>query len=372
MRRVPVLLWSLGMLFLLRPAVFSGSGEARELVGVRILVDRVGGRVDWSHAHDWIAAGVFGPDGYADIEVMRPDGSGRRCLTCGHPQVPHKHNDLPAWHPGGDYILFQSQDPALDLPYADERQERYLTQGGAGLNNNLWLITRDGRRAWQLTRVRPGEASLHAHISPDGRTVLWAARVQDGRRKVWALRLADLVIDGGGARLERVRTLRPRGGPDTFYESHGFTPDGRAVIFSASIGRAHPFDLDIWMMDLQSGRLTNLTDTPGEWDEHAQVSPDGKTIVWMTNRGYPIPVPDFSDYGRTLRTEYWLMDADGSRQRRLTSFNDPAAPEYAGGRTIVADSSWNRNGDRLVAAMSVFAGARASRRIVVLDLAVRR
>ncbi|MDR7516306.1 MAG: hypothetical protein QN212_03045 [Armatimonadota bacterium] len=343
---------------------------SRELRAVTVLVDRVGGRVDWSHAHGWIAAGIFGSDGYADIWLLRPDGSERVCLTCGHPQVPQKHNDLPAWHPGGEYILFQSQDPSLDLPVG-ERLEAHLTQGGAGLNNNLWLITRDGRRAWQLTRVRAGEASLHAHISPDGRRVLWAARVQEGRRKVWALKLAELVIDGRGARLSGERTLRPRGDAETFYESHGFTPDGGTIIFSASIGRGHPFDLDIWTMDIATGRLTNLTNTPGEWDEHAQLSPDGRTLVWMTNRGYPIPPREFSQYGRTLRTDYWLMDRDDGRQRRLTYFNEPTAPEYAGGRTIVADAAWNREGDRLVATMVVFAGREATHRIVLLDVARR-
>lgn len=348
----------------------AAASAPRELAGVTVLVDRVGGRVDWSHATGLIAAGIMGRDGYADIELLRPDGTRLACLTCGHPQVPQRHNDLPAWHPSGAYILFQSLDPALDLPVG-ERLEAYLTQGGAGLNHNLWLITRDGRRAWRLTRVRAGEASLHPHISPDGRTVFWAARVQEGRRKVWALRLADLVLDGRGARLVNVRTLRPRGGPETFYESHGFTPDGGTVIFSASIGRAHPFDLDIWTLDLRTGRLRNLTDTPGEWDEHAQLSPDGRTIVWMTNRGYPVPVRDFSRYGATLRTDYWLMDADGSRQRRLTFFNERGAPEYTGGRTIVADSAWNRAGDALVATMIVFAGRQPERRIVRLDLRMR-
>ncbi|MDR7533293.1 MAG: hypothetical protein QN183_09510 [Armatimonadota bacterium] len=63
----------------------------------------MGGRVDWSHATDLIAAGIVGRDGYADIELLRPDGTRLACLTCGHPQVPQKHNDLPAWHPSWEY-----------------------------------------------------------------------------------------------------------------------------------------------------------------------------------------------------------------------------------------------------------------------------
>lgn len=350
----------------------SGAGPGRELVGVAVLVDGPGGRVDWSHANGLIAAGIVGSDGYSDVELLRPDGTRLGCLTCGHPQVPQKHNDLPAWHPSGEYILFQSQDPNLDLPFVGERLEAYLTQGGAGLNHNLWLMTRDGRRAWQLTRVRAGEASLHPHVSPDGRTVFWAARIQQGGRKVWALRLAELVVDGRGARLVNERTLRPRGDPNTFYESHGFSPDGQTLIFSASIGRAHPFDLDIWTLDLRTGTLRNLTDSPGEWDEHAQISPDGQTVMWMTNRGYPIPVREFSRYGATLRTDYWLMDLHGRKQRRLTYFNEPGQPEYAGGRTIAADNAWNRTGDASVATMIVFGPRGPSRRIVRLDLALRR
>lgn len=65
------------------------------------------------------------------------------------------------------------------------------------------------------------------------------------------------------------------------------------------------------------------------------------------------------------------MDADGGRQRRLTFFNERGAPEDAGGRTIVADSSWNRAGNALVATMIVFAGGQPERRIVRLDLALR-
>ncbi|HXH06760.1 MAG TPA: hypothetical protein VNI83_09225 [Vicinamibacterales bacterium] len=351
------------------PLISAAPQVERELTRATVLVDRVGGRVDWSHANGLIAAGIVGRDGYSDIELLRPDGARLACLTCGHRQVPQKHNDVPVWHPSGEYVLFQSQDPNLHL-LVGERLEAYLTQGGAGLNNNLWLIARDGRRAWQLTHVRTGEATLHPHISPDGRTVFWAARIQQGRRKVWALRLADLVMNDREVRLANVRTLRPLGGPDTFYESHGFAPDGRTVIFSASIGRAHPFDLDIWTMDLGTGRLRNLTNTPGEWDEHAQISPDGRTIVWMTNRGYPVPLRDFSWYGATLRTDYWLMDIDGGRQRRLTFFNERGAPEYAGGRTIAADSSWNRTGDALVATLIVFTGRQSARRIVRLDLAL--
>ena len=79
---------------------------------------------------------------------------------------------------------------------------------------------------------------------------------------MWALRLAELVVDGRGARLVNERTLRPRGDPNTFYESHGFSPDGQTLIFSASIGRAHPFD-----------RPPSARDGFGADPEHAEHNP---------------------------------------------------------------------------------------------------
>jgi hypothetical protein len=58
-----------------------------------------GGRLDW-HA-DKIAFDMAGPDGRFDIYVMRPDGSGERCLTCNHPDLPKRNIGQPAWHPAG-------------------------------------------------------------------------------------------------------------------------------------------------------------------------------------------------------------------------------------------------------------------------------
>lgn len=107
------------------------------------------------------------------------------------------------------------------------------------------------------------------------------------------------------------------------------------------------FDLDIYVTDLATGSTRNLTNTPGEWDEHAILSPGGRKIVWMSSHGYRFAPSQ--EWGNTLNTEYWLMNADGSGKRQLTWFNVPGSPEHTGERVVVADSSWNRRGDQLVA-----------------------
>ncbi len=74
------------------------------------------------------------------------------------------------------------------------------------------------------------------------------------------------------------------------------------------------------------------------YNEHADVSPNGSKIVWMSNVGN-------SNKG----TDLWQMNPDGSDKVRLTYLNHPACPEYAGRAVFVADNSWSADGTRIVA-----------------------
>jgi hypothetical protein len=57
-----------------------------------------------------------------------------------------------------------------------------------------------------------------------------------------------------------------------------------------------------------------------------------------------------------MATEYFIMDADGSNKTQLTFFNTPGHPNnalFSGARVICADSSWNADGDALMASIAV-------------------
>jgi Tol biopolymer transport system component len=345
------------------------------LVNSTVLVADHGGRVDWS-AQNVIAYSEYVSDKLGgEIYTMNPDGSAQTCLTCNNSQLSHVSNDQPAWTPNGKYIVFQSVDQALyDALPGTQADRDQMTQGGAGVDNNLWLVTPDGRTLVQLTHIGQGEAVLHPHFSLDGTKLYWAARVMPATSPggQWNLKEADFFDDSAGPRLANERSYQPEG-QAVFYESHDFFPGNQSALFATD---ANPTEaqqptvctcaLNIGVLNLSTGLATMLTNTTDVWNEHAQISPDGKRIVWISSQGYPFtPVANWTD---TLATDLWMMNPDGSNKHQITFFNTPGKPEYKGGRVILSDGSWNPTSDQYVvqADVAVFPGAQSQ--VMVLQI----
>jgi TolB protein len=274
-------------------------------------------------------------DGRYQIHVVGLDGKDPRCLTCGSPGS----NDGVRWQPGGDALLFISN---RDHAYA---------QGGAngGVGQELYVMRSDGSRQVRLTRSHSFATNYHANWSADGRRIVWGST--EGR--TWDVMIADYVDDATGPHLGNVRRLTH---DTTWWETHGFSADGRAVI--ATNTRAGFLSPDLYAVDIASGQLTRLTDDPG-WDEHAHLSPDGRKLAWISGRWRPAsmlrladgalwPLYDFfwivpgiffeiQNHPAGYATELTLMDADGENVQRLTFENE-----------IVADNEWSPDGRRIV------------------------
>jgi Zn-dependent metalloprotease len=310
-----------------------------------------GGRVGWSAARNLIALDLPGADGYFDVYVMNPDGSGERCLTCDKAALPNKHIGNPEWHPSGAWVVFQAQSRA---PGNDD-----VANPGSGARNNIWVMDSEGQRFFQITDVDPRFGGvLHPHFSHRGDKLLWAERVGNSADLygLWALKVADFRVVNNIPRVENIRTFRP--GQQKFYESHGFTPDDRQIIFSGNLEPGlHELGIDIYLMDLETNEVTNLTNTPNNWDEHAHISPGGSKIVWMSSADSVSPV----------LTDYWMMNLDGSGKERITFFNQPGHADFIAGGVTAADSSWNADGTKIVAYV-ILSQRERSGRIVMLDL----
>lgn len=335
-----------------------------------------GGRLDWSAKLDLIAFDRTGPGGNYEIYTMRPDGSELRCLTCDKAELPSGHKGNPSWHPSGEYILFQAQRDDQVRPAERRRRlprwrrfgrlfqgpeeewatgrvgrsrqdpSRYGTPG-LGLHNDVWVGDRNGSRFWKLAATEPQKGGvLHPHFSHSGDRIVWAERIGAGGAwgGKWALKVADFRVDGGTPRLEKIRTYKP-GTKKGLYESHGFSPDDRKLLFTAMPERgSNAMGLDIFTYDLRTGQLTNLTDSPEDWDEHAHYTPSGRKIIWMSTRGIGLPAKAWE-----LRSDFWIMNADGSDKQRLTYFNDSASEERIAGGAVVADFGMSADGRRIAA-----------------------
>lgn len=128
--------------------------------------------------------------------------------------------------------------------------------------------------------------------SSDGRTLAFVS--QDFQTRRFALRMADASGQAGPALL----------GEQTRLEELSWLPDGKALLFT---GQASVSDTGLFFVNADGSGLRRLTGSESD-DGQARISPDGKQVVFVSDR-------DGND-------DIYLMNIDGSNVRRLT--NNPA------------------------------------------------
>jgi polyhydroxybutyrate depolymerase len=340
----------------------------RPIKQITTLIDRAAKTLDWSHKLNKLTIEKYGLDTYVDIYSINPDGTGEQCLTCNKASCPQKHNGNSAWHPSGEYIVFTSEK---------EKNPDYLWRDavpGSGFNNDLWVMNADGQHFFRLTDYPlHARAVIHPHFSHDGKLLFWAERLRSAAGSgwgTWALKVADFITENGKPAIKNIQNYQP-GKNRYFYESHAFSPDDTKILFTANPDGQTDSGFDIYILDLNSYQLSNLTNTPNDWDEHAQYSPDGNKIAWISATGLNIPRDSIkvNDFERGLLTELWLMNADGSNKQRLTYFNQPGYAEYMNGeRVIVSDISWSPDGRTIAALIAYWSANSLKSKIVMIEL----
>lgn len=98
------------------------------------------------------------------------------------------------------------------------------------------------------------------------------------------------------------------------------SPDGKKIIFTSE----RDGDLDLYSMDIDGKNIKRLTDGVG-YDGGAFYSPDSKTIVYR--RSTPTTPAEVTRYKSLLADhkvvpttfEIWVMNADGSNKRQVTN-----------------------------------------------------
>jgi hypothetical protein len=303
---------------------------------VRLVVPD-GGRVEAARQDEWIAFDRLGSDGFHDVYLLDLDGGSETCLTCDNWEFNKRSALSPTWHPSGEYLVLQVQE---------DGKKRGLTLASQstparGLGSDLWFITRDGRDAWQFTRIREnGRAVLDPHFSVESEMLVWSERIRSrsgGPWGDWQLRVAPVHVK------RRVPRLA---GDGRYYtagiglaRSHGFSADDGGIYVSAS---SRPGLLpDIVRIDLETGVAQPITSAPAQYDDAVLAVPYSDYLVWTTNRGLGKP-------SRLHRTsELWLRSTSGLTQERLTFFNDSGSDHFLD-EALVDDLSWMADGERLL------------------------
>ena len=326
-------------------------------------------------------------DWYFDLQVTRPSGREQECVACELPE-PSKHRGSPNWHPSGEFIAFSAENSDVRTRRADR-----LAEPGTALNTNLWVMTTDGTRAWQLTEYatdyKEPRGVLAPTFSPDGKRLAWTGpvnRAAAGRGfewGEWAIFLADFDVEAGVPVLRDVRTVQP-GQQHSFYQVDDWSSDGSRLLLSANPRAGQGVAaLDICRYNLASGSLHRLTQT-ADWDHHAHYSADGREIIWASTRdlGVKFRSVEGLNWRRDIKTDLWAMNAaDGSAVRRLTSFNTRGHRDhtwfrsrvFAASRVFLGDNVPLLDGTRIVAVLGYEAtGGQINGALAVIDLAARQ
>jgi Tol biopolymer transport system component len=212
--------------------------------------------------------------------------------------------------------------------------------------SNIRQLTYEGRRS--------GEG----YFSPDGRALVFQSEREPGN-PFYQIYLLDLETGDShrvspGAGKTTCAFFRPRSAEVLFASTH-LDPDAKArqkaELDFRAVGKERRYawdydaQFDIFAARRDGGGLKRLTDAPG-YDAEAAYSPDGKKIVFCSLRDvYPTSKLSAEQLKR-LETdpayfgEIYLMNADGSGQKRLTF-----TPGYDGGPFFSPDGKriiWRR------------------------------
>lgn len=219
------------------------------------------------------------------------------------------------WSYDGKYIIFQRTNPREGL-LCDQIFIGKLPQSP------------DETFTYKMVSSGKGRTTC-AFFLPDGKHFIYAStrlgadtcppvpdRSKMGNRYIWPLydSYDIFMADTSGKIVKRLTNAKG-------YDAEGtLSPDGRKMIYCSDKNG----DLDLYVMELASGREKQITHTLG-YDGGAWFSPDGKKIVWRASR--PKTDAEVADYKSLLSQgfvaptsmEVYVANADGSDAHQVTS-----------------------------------------------------
>ena len=258
------------------------------------ILTHFGERAVWSPQGDRIAF-VHRTLGDA-FEVELATGA-VRCLTC---TFPHAGYFRVHYLPSGDYVLIGP--------------ERVDDRGRARWNESeLWLFRKDGTAPPIRLNRRLNEGIA---VSRTSQRIAWSEssnqypdRIPGG---VSRLMVAEVEIDGDGARLANPRQVHEDRWPNCWLEAQDFRLNDEELILACYQPENKS---EVVGVNLATGAVVNYTNSPDVYDEPEGIFPDGEYTTVESDRQ--------NNLGDRF-IDIWKLRLDGSGEDyvRLTFFTD--------------------------------------------------
>jgi Tol biopolymer transport system component len=207
------------------------------------------------------------------------------------------------WTAGMGRVVWMPDGSALAL---------IAMENAANDRPQVWRVAYPSGEASRITNDVQGRNYRSLGVTADGRTLITVT-------KQTLSRIETIPAGGDTSRLTRLTSSEAN--QEGLY-GFALTPDGRIVFSSYEGGQS-----DLWVMNPDGSGQRRLT-SDAYWDSEPIVSPDGRYIVFASNRAKGGAV-----------SQLWRMDIDGSNLTQLTSAED-RYPDISPDGGWVIYSSW--------------------------------
>ena len=182
---------------------------------------------------------VFGSqrEGNFDVYVMNSDGTGLRRLT-----DRTGYNGGPWFSPDGTQIVWRAWYPGTDEEKAlwrDCMKKNYIV----AVPLDLWIMDADGSRKRLL--LHNGATNFAPSWHPDGKRIIFASNRDDWRADIgqYGHNFELYLINSDGSGLERLTW-------NAVFDSFPmFSPDGKKLVWASNRNPAKPHETDIFIAD---------------------------------------------------------------------------------------------------------------------------